>query len=120
MNAKKWQPLLAQGLLAGSLAGIFSTAVLALAGRRKASSTADGLARFRLTPKRFMPGDEQRLSNEALVAVYAALALGLAAGALALCDRYRDEENLAEPEPEEPAPRIVRHVRAGHARADPF
>ncbi|CAN5224740.1 hypothetical protein BH10PSE16_BH10PSE16_31040 [soil metagenome] len=184
MTVKNWKLLLAQGLLAGSLASIFSTAVLALTGRREAGSAAApinavshwcwgdeaferqdadlshtavgylthhgaaifwatayaalasqqpalrtapgallgaaatsavaGLVDFKLTPHRFTPGYEHRLSNEALIAVYAAIALGLAAGALALRSRYRAEERPAEPE--SPPPRIVRHVRAGHAR----
>ncbi len=36
---------------------------------------------YRLTPRRLMPGYEQRLSRGALALVYAAFALGLAAGA---------------------------------------
>lgn len=38
---------------------------------------------YRLTPRRLQPGFEQRLSAASLTAVYAAFALGLAAGALA-------------------------------------
>ena len=180
---KKWKLVLTQGLLAGSLASAFSTAVLALTGRREAGSaaaplnavshwywgdeafgrqeadlghTAVGylthhsaaifwatvyaalasqkpasrtlpgvllgaaatsatayLTDFKFTPHRFTPGYEHRLSTEALLAVHAALAVGLAAGALALRDHYPDEEKPDEDEPEEPAPRIVRHVRAG-------
>ena len=186
---KKWKLVLTQGLLAGSLASILSTAVMALAGRRDSGSalaplnavshwfwgdeaferqgadlphtavgylthhsaatfwatayaalasqtpalrTMPGLllcaaatsgvayvADFKLTPHRFTPGYEHRLSTEALVAVYAALAVGLAAGALALRDRYDAEENpdqsknLQAPAFEPPAPRIVRHVKAG-------
>lgn len=186
---KKWKLVLSQGLLAGSLASLMSTAVLALAGRRESGSaaaplnavshwywgdeafrqqeadlahtaagylthhvaatfwatlyaalasdkpalrTTPGLALgaaatsataclvdFKLTPHRFTPGYEHRLSNGALLAVHAALAIGLAAGALALRDQYRNDEKHEDnaPEaPEEPAPRIVRHVRAGHAR----
>lgn len=181
---KKWKLVLTQGLLAGSLASAFSTAVLALTGRREAGSaaaplnaashwywgdeafdrqdadlghTAVGylthhsaaifwatvyaalasqkpasrtmpgvllgaaatsatayLADFKLTPHRFTPGYEHRLSTAALVAVHAALAVGLAAGALALRDQYADEEEPEDQEPEEPEPRIVRHVRAGN------
>ena len=180
---KKWKLVFSQGLLAGSLASLISTAVLALAGRRESGSaaaplnavshwywgdealhldkadlahtaagflthhvaatfwatlyaalasdrpalrTAPGivlgaaatsatacLVDFRLTPHRFTPGYEHRLSNGALLAVHAALAIGLAAGALSLRDQFQDDE---QEEDEEPAPRIVRRVRAGRAR----
>ena len=190
---KNWKPVVTQGLLAGSLASIFSTAVLALAGRRESGSAAapinavsrwawgddafeqqgadlphtavgylthhvaatfwatsyaalasqtpalrsvSGLllgavatsgaayvADFKLTPYRFTPGYEHRLSGGALVSVYAALALGLAAGAFALRDQYEDEyeanwdsdksKNLKAPAYEPAEPRIVRRVRAG-------
>ena len=183
---KKWKLVFSQGLLAGSLASLISTAVLVLAGRRESGSaaaplnavshwywgdqalylekadlahTAAGylthhvaatfwatlyaalasdrpalrttpgavlgaaatsatacLVDFKLTPHRFTPGYEHRLSREALLAVHAALAIGLAAGALSLRDQYRDDERLEDDEPEEPAQRIVRHVRAGRAR----
>ena len=185
--------VLTQGLLAGSLASIFSTAVLLLAGRRESGSasapinavshwawgdeaferqgadlphTAVGylthhvaatfwatsyaalasqtpalrsvsgvllgavatsgvayVVDFKLTPHRFTPGYEHRLSTEALVAVYAALALGLAAGALAIRNQYQDEyegewnleraKSLKALASEPTAPRIVRRVRAG-------
>ncbi|CAM3313163.1 hypothetical protein [Polaromonas hydrogenivorans] len=115
---KKWKLVLTQGLLAGSLASAFSTAVLALTGRREAGSAAAPLnAASHWYWGRFTPGSEHRLSTEALVAVYAALAVGLAAGALALRDQYADEDKPKKPEeqePEEPEPRIVRHVRAGN------
>lgn len=39
---------------------------------------------YQLTPKRLQPGFEQRLSRTSLTAVYAAFAVGLAAGALAI------------------------------------
>lgn len=39
---------------------------------------------FRLTPKRFTPGYEHRLSKTALAGVYAVFAVGLALGALAV------------------------------------
>ncbi len=186
---KKWKLVISQGLLAGSLASVMSTAVLALAGRRESGSaaaplnavshwywgdealrqnkadlahTAAGylthhvaatfwstlyaaLARdrpalrttpgvvvgavatsataylvdFHFTPQRFTPGYEHRLSTGALLAVHAALAIGLAAGALALRDGYRDDERLEDDEFNDAkvsAPRIVRRVRAGRAR----
>jgi hypothetical protein len=43
---------------------------------------------YQLTPKRFTPGFEQRLSRTSLASVYVAFAVGLAAGA-ALQDRSR-------------------------------
>ena len=186
---KKWKLVLTQGLLAGSLASIFLTAMMVLVGRRETGSaaapinavshwawgdeaferqaadlshtgvgylthhsaatfwatsyaalasqtpalrTVPGLllgagatsgiayvADFKLTPRRFTPGYEHRLSTEALVAVYAALAVGLAAGALALRNHYDHAENtgrsknLELPGFEPPEPRIVRRVRAG-------
>lgn len=188
---KNWKLVLTQGLLAGTLASAFSTAVMVLAGRRESRSGAapvnavshwawgdDALKRqgtdlrhtglgylthhsattfwatayaalaiqspamrtvpgallgaaatsavacvvdFKLTPYCFTPGYEHRLSTEAVAAVYAALAVGLAAGALALRNKYEDKEtpasdrlkNLKAPVYEAPAPRIVRHVRAG-------
>ncbi|MDB5886307.1 MAG: hypothetical protein JWR74_2478 [Polaromonas sp.] len=181
---KKWKLVLTQGLLAGSLASIFSTAVLAVAGRREtgsavaptnavshwywgdqafdqqqadlahtvtgylthhaaatfwatlyaalatrqpvsrttpgvllgaaATSAAAYLVDFKLTPRRFTPGYEHRLSTEALLAVHVGLAAGLAAGALVLRNEYRDmQEKLKHDAQDEPPQRIVRHVRAG-------
>ena len=183
---KKWKLVLTQGLVAGSLASILSTAFLALTGRRETGSalapinavshwywgdealnrqeadlphTAVGYVThhsaaifwatvyaalasdkpalrttqgvllgaaatsatayftdFKLTPHRFTPGYEHRLSTGALVAVHAALAVGLAAGAMALRDQYEDDHKTKEDEEEDaPLPRIVRRVRAGHA-----
>lgn len=183
---KKWELVLSQGLLAGSLASLISTAVLALAGQRGSGSAAaplnavshwywgddalhlhkadlvhtaagyathpvaatvwatlyaalassrpalrstPGLALgaaatsaiaylvdFRLTPHRFTPGYEQRLSTEALLAVHAALAIGLAASVLAFRNQYPDDARREDEETEAPEPRIVRRVRAGRAR----
>lgn len=180
---KKWKLVFSQGLLAGSLASLISTAVLAITGRRESGSaaaplnavshwywgdeafhrqeadwahTAAGylthhsaatfwatlyaalardkpalrttpgvilgavatsagayLADFKLTPHRFTPGYEHRLSTEALLAVHAALAVGLAIGAMALRDQYPDNKRREDQVPDKPAPRIVRHVRAG-------
>ena len=70
---------------------------------------------FKLTPHRFRPGFEHRISSGALTAAYAALAVGMAAGALALRDRYEEDEAARLDPDEEPQPRIVRRVRAGHA-----
>lgn len=181
---KRWKLVLTQGLLAGSLASIFSTAVLAITGRRETGSaaaptnavshwywgdeafdrqaadvshtaagylthhsaatfwatlyaalasrqpvsrTAPGLllgavatsataymVDFKFTPHRFTPGYEHRISTGALLAVHAGLAVGLAAGALALRDYYRDRKEKPDHDAyEEPPQRIVRHVRAG-------
>ena len=168
---KKWKLILTQGALAGSLASIFSTAVLAIAGRRQAGSAVapinavshvywgdealhrkrvdldhtalgylthhassifwatvySGLCRdkpvtrtalgiisgaaglsaaacfidYRLIPKRLTPGFEHQLSTAAMAEVYAALALGFAAGALALRDGYDDEALKNQDEDEE-------------------
>ncbi|SFB71188.1 hypothetical protein [Massilia yuzhufengensis] len=46
-----------------------------------ATSAFAAFADYKLTPKRFQPGYEKRLSTPSLAFVYAALALGLAAGA---------------------------------------
>lgn len=45
---------------------------------------------FKLTPARFTPGFEHRLSKPALLAVYGVIALGLLLGAKAVDDRYPD------------------------------
>jgi hypothetical protein len=192
---KKWKLVITQGLVAGGLASVLSTALLAIAGRRQTGSAAaplnavshwywgdEALHRqkadlahtavgyvthhgaatfwamvyaalasskpatrttqglllgaaatsatayftdFRLTPHRFTPGYEHRLSNGALLAVHAALAIGLAAGALALRDQYREENDgdgtggdqarMPQAETAAPLQRIVRRVRAGRA-----
>lgn len=88
----QWKTALAQGALAGSVASLFSTAVLAMAGRRETGVQAR---------------------------VYAALAIGLAAGALALRDQNPEKKKItsatqaAEEAQEEPP--VIRRVRAGHA-----
>lgn len=180
----EWKTVLAQGALAGSLASVLSTAVLALAGRREAGSAAapinavshwywgdealhcqrtdlthtavgylthHGAATFwalayaalsrnrpalrttpgvllgavatsataclvdyQFTPERFTPGFEHRLSSEAMAAVYAAFAVGLGAGALALRDHYRALDKAHEQLEEDEAPPVIRRVRAGH------
>lgn len=53
---------------------------------------------FQLTPKRFTPGYEHRLSRTALAGTYALFAVGLAVGALAVQARERrreEEQRLA-------------------------
>ena len=123
----------AAGLLTHHVAATFwATLYAALASDRPALRSTSGvvlgavatsataaLIDFKFTPHRFTPGYEHRLSTGALLGVHAALAIGLAAGALALRDQYRDIEQPDDEEPslsEAPAPRIVRHVRAGRAR----
>ena len=49
-----------------------------------ATTAAACFTDYQLTPRRLQPGFEQRLSTTSLTAVYAAFALGLAAGALAV------------------------------------
>jgi hypothetical protein len=177
----QWKTVLAQGALAGSLASLLSSAVLAITGRRETGSAAAPInavshwyrgeealhrqradlthtamgylthhgaatfwalayaalsrnqpalrttpgvilgamttsatacfADYQLTPERFTPGFEHRLSKGALLGVYAAFALGLGAGALALRKQYRPLEQAEEDE----APPVIRRVRAGHA-----
>lgn len=148
---ERWNEALREGLVAGTLASILSTAVLAYAGRREtghaaapinavshwlwhpealraneatmrhtgvglathqvasvlwatlyaatreslapgsppsvagavATSAVAAVVDFKMTPQRFTPGFEHRLSTSALVAVYAALALGTYLGATA-------------------------------------
>ncbi len=46
-----------------------------------ATSAFAAFADYKLTPKRFQPGYEKRLSTPSLALVYASLAVGLAAGA---------------------------------------
>lgn len=52
---------------------------------------------YRLTPKRLVPGYEQHLSRRALAGVYAAFAMGLAAGAWACRESYGERRSGAEP-----------------------
>ncbi|MDQ3060516.1 MAG: hypothetical protein M3R45_13525 [Pseudomonadota bacterium] len=181
----QWKTVLAQGALAGSLASLLSTAVLAIAGRRQAGSAAAPInavshwywgdealrrqrpdlahtaagylthhlastfwatayaalsrnrpamrttqgvllgavatsatacfADYQLTPERFTPGFEHRLSSGAMAGVYAAFAVGLAAGALLLRDQYREEDPAEADELQaDEAPPVTRRVRAGH------
>lgn len=49
-----------------------------------ATSAAAYVIDYTITPKRFTPGYEERLDGKGMLAVYAALALGFAVGALAL------------------------------------
>jgi hypothetical protein len=53
------------------------------------TSAVASVVDFRLTPRRLHPGFEKRLSRRALLGVYAAFALGLAAGALCSAERAR-------------------------------
>jgi hypothetical protein len=52
------------------------------AGHALATSAVAALVDFKLTPQRLTPGFEKRISGRAIVAVYAAFALGLALPAL--------------------------------------
>ncbi len=52
-----------------------------------ATSAVAAVVDYRVVPKRFTPGFEHRLSTGALVGIYALMALGLGAGALALRGR---------------------------------
>lgn len=70
------------------------------------------LVDMRLTPRRFTPGFEHRLSHGALTGVYAAFALGLAGGALALRARRQARARPA------PAPARPARIRAIHTPAE--
>ena len=69
----------------------------------QAANLADGMATaavacfvdYQLTPARFMPGYERRLSKPALLAVYVGFGAGLAAGAM-LLNRAADEPTLRQ------------------------
>ncbi|MDB5932288.1 MAG: hypothetical protein JWR60_3995 [Polaromonas sp.] len=123
-------------------ATFWATVYAALASGRPALRTTPGVLMgaaatsavacfvdFRLTPHRFTPGYEHRLSNTALAAVYAAFAVGLAAGAMALRDRYpagetpqtlalehdhQKDQDDAQAQARYTEPRITRRVRAGN------
>ena len=79
-----------------------------------ATSATACLADYQITPHRLTPGFEHRLSSGALLGVYAAFAVGLAAGALALRDQYPEKDDAGEVKADE-APPVIRRVRAGHA-----
>ncbi len=113
----RWRTILAQGALAGSLTSLFSTAVLVMTGRRRSDAPAALLADTLSTPpRRCAPGAERRLSSGVMVGVCAAFAVGLAAGALALREQHRKEQQATTPAPEaDEAPFVVRRVRAGQA-----
>jgi len=94
----------------------WATAYAALARKRPALRSPAGIAAgaaatsavacfvdFNLTPSRLTPGYEHRLSRPALAAVHGAFAIGLAAGAWALRDRY--------PEGPDPATADADHLR---------
>lgn len=116
----EWKTVLAQGALAGSLASVLSTAVLVIAGRREAGSAAAPINAV----SHWYWGDEaphcQRtdLTHHgaatfwALAGVYAAFAVGLGAGALALRDHYRALDR-PHAQPQDEAPPVIRRVRAG-------
>ncbi len=63
--------------------------VQALAGGI-ATSAAAYVIDYTVTPRRFTPGYEHRLDGRGMLAVYGALALGFAAGAMALRSRQLD------------------------------
>ena len=61
--------------------------VLPMLGSALAMSAVAAVVDYRATPKRFTPGWEFVLSRRAMAAAYAAMAVGLAAGALAAQQR---------------------------------
>jgi hypothetical protein len=62
---------------------------LRMAGDAATSAAIACAVDYRLTPRRLMPGYEQRLSRTSLLAVYAAFAAGLVVGGLLLDNRRR-------------------------------
>lgn len=64
-----------------------------------ATAAAAAVVDFRLTPERFTPGFEQRLSVPALLAVYACFAAGIALGAMAMDEREFEAEFDNTPHP---------------------
>lgn len=59
-----------------------------------ATSAVAAVVDYQVVPKRFTPGFEHRLSTGALVGIYALLALGLGAGALAMRNREGEAGDL--------------------------
>ncbi len=53
-----------------------------------ATSAVAAVVDYKVVPKRLTPGFEHRLSTDALVGIYALMAVGLAAGALAMRGRW--------------------------------
>jgi hypothetical protein len=65
----------------------------ALAGGAAASAIAC-FVDYRMTPHRFTPGFERRLSTRSMVLVYACFGLGLALGSMSLAHRRREDDGL--------------------------
>lgn len=100
----------ATGYATHHVASVFWAGLFALACRRQpalrstkgallggaATSALACFVDFQLTPKRFTPGFEHRLSKPALAGAYAAFALGLALGTWAV-QRAREDEPHAVP-----------------------
>lgn len=66
-------------------------------GAAAATAAVAAVVDFGLTPERFTPGFQHRVSTPALVAAYGAFALGIAAGSLAV-RRWR--RRLSRPQPD--------------------
>jgi hypothetical protein len=66
-----------------------STSAPAILGQAAATSALACAVDYTITPQRFTPGYELRLSRRSLAAVYVALAAGLAAGSLSLSSSWR-------------------------------
>ncbi|AEG92268.1 conserved hypothetical protein [Ramlibacter tataouinensis TTB310] len=69
--------------------------VPALAGAAAATAVA-ALVDFKLTPERFTPGFQHRVSTGALVGAYACFALGIALGSMAMRERARRRQAQEE------------------------
>jgi len=77
---------------------------------------------YKLTPKRLTPGFEHRLDTGAMVGVYAAMAVGVAAGALLMRERAGTQKRQArQPEiPTEGQPQGPQRGSAGVHRVRPY
>lgn len=118
------------GYLTHHAAAIFwATAYAALARKHPGTRTLPGIAAgavatsavaclvdYQLTPARLKPGYEKELSRTALLGVYAALALGLAGGALAARERYQRSAGARQHAPRR---HIRRQAPASARQSDP-
>ena len=107
--------VLSQNVLAAGLAGMFSTAALALAACRRAGPAAspfDAISHWLKKAAR-RPQHARGGPDPVLLALYAAIALGLMTGAIAMRRKGRGEDASAQAEADEPERRVVRRIRAG-------
>ena len=109
--------VLSQKVLGSSLAGMCCSALLAFAICRKPDVASQLLAAIRRRSGKIKaPRQPERSGPDpVMLGLYAAVALGLLTGAMALRrqDRGDDKPAKAEEEAAEPGRRVVRRVRAG-------